>query len=114
MIIRKEDVNAIDFNGISIRDYTSNCDEKSSFAVITVPPHVSHQISWSTRSDKYYYIIEGSIDFLINEKKHCLKEGDFCLIKKGEKFTYTNNSNEASSLILVHTPTFKIDKEIFQ
>ncbi len=33
MIIKKEEINATDFNGLSIFDYTSKCKEKSSFAV---------------------------------------------------------------------------------
>jgi hypothetical protein len=38
MIIRKKDINVIDFNGLSIFDYTSKCKEKSSFAIINAPP----------------------------------------------------------------------------
>lgn len=67
MIIKQNEVQAIDFNGLEIFDYTAKLNEKSSFAVIKVKPNVNHQLSWSKRSDKYYYIINGSIEFWIND-----------------------------------------------
>jgi len=114
MIIRREEVNAFDFDGLSIFDYTSKCREKSSFAVIKVPSKVSHKLSWSKRSDKYYYVVEGKIDFMINGENHTLNKGDFCLIRKGDKFKYKNNSNKPASLILVHTPNFELNEEMFE
>jgi hypothetical protein len=36
------------------------------------------------------------------------------VIKKGEKFRYKNDSNEIVKMILVHTPNFKLDQEIFE
>ena len=114
MIIRKKEITAIDFNGLSIFDYTSKCKEKSSFAVINVSPHVSHQLSWSKRSDKYYYVMDGKIEFTINDEKYPLNKGDFCIIKKGKTFKYVNNSDEDASLILVHTPNFKLSEEVFE
>ena len=114
MIIRKEEIKANDFNGLNILDYTSKYKEKSSFAIINVPSNVSHQLSWSKRSDKYYYIMDGQLDFTINDDNYVLNKGDFCIIKKGEKFKYKNNSNGLVSLILVHTPDFQLDEEVFE
>ena len=114
MIIKKEQINPIDFDGLSIFDYTANRDEKSSFAVIHVSPDVSHKLSWSKRSDKFYYVIDGTIDFMVNHETYTLTKGDFCIIKKGDKFNYKNKSNEAVSLILVHTPNFILDEEVFE
>jgi hypothetical protein len=37
MILRKEQINPIFFDGLDIRDYTAGLNELSSFAVITVP-----------------------------------------------------------------------------
>jgi len=63
MIITGNQAEQFDFDGLQITDYTANLDEKSSFATITVLPHISHKLSWSKRSDKYYYIISGNINF---------------------------------------------------
>ena len=114
MIIRKEEASAIDFSGLRILDYTANSSEKSSFAVIDVPAGVSHKLSWSRRSDKYYYIISGVLDFTVNNQNFILKCGDFCAIGKGDKFRYANSSGEAASVVLIHTPSFDINEEVFE
>lgn len=114
IIIRKSEIATIDFNGLEILDYTSDYNEKSSFAIIKVNPNVNHQLSWSKRSDKYYYIINGKIDFLINGENVTLNEGDFCIIKKGDKFKYKNSTNTIVTLVLVHTPNFILEEEVYQ
>ena len=114
MIIKADQVEPFDFDGLKITDYTTGLDEGSSFAVISVAPRVSHKWSWSNRSDKYYYIISGEIRFLINDTETDLATGDFCIIKKGEKFKYTNHTSEAVRMVLVHTPNFKLDQEVFE
>ena len=114
MIIRNQDVEVLSFNGLEIFDYTSKCKEKSSFAIIVVPPNISHQLSWSKRSDKFYYVIEGKIEFTINNEDYVLAKGDFCIIKKGDKFKYKNNFKDDVKLVLVHTPNFIIEEEIFK
>ena len=114
MIIKERSVKQFDFDGVTIADYTAHLDEKSSFATISVLPQVSHKLSWSKRSDKYYYIITGEIIFMVNDGEYVLSNGDFCVIKKGEKFKYKNNSGEIVKMILVHTPSFRLDQEIFE
>jgi mannose-6-phosphate isomerase-like protein (cupin superfamily) len=114
MIIRKEQVNKIDFDGLDILDYTSGCNESSSFATIKVPQNTRHKVTWSKRSDKYYYVIEGEIKFTIDAKTIILKQGDFCIIKKGSKFSYHNASESIVMLVLVHTPSFDLNEEVFE
>jgi mannose-6-phosphate isomerase-like protein (cupin superfamily) len=114
MIIRKDKINAINFNGLNIFDYTSDLDEKSSFAIIQVPARTSHQLSYSKRSDKYYYVMDGTIDFTINDNNYSMNKGDFCIVKKGEKFKYSNNTKKIATLVLVHTPRFILHEEVFE
>jgi len=114
MIVRKEQGNKIDFDGLNILDYTSGCNESSSFATIIVSQNVSHKVSWSKRSDKYYYVIKGEINFSIDAKSSILKQGDFCIIKKGSKFSYQNTSEKEVILVLVHTPSFDLNEEEFE
>jgi len=114
MIIRKAKAEQIDFGGLKIADYTASLNEKSSFAVISVPPGGSHKLSWSKRSDKYYFVIQGKIDFVLNGKELVLSKGDLCIVKKGKKFRYKNGSTEAVIMVLVHTPDFKLDQEVFE
>jgi mannose-6-phosphate isomerase-like protein (cupin superfamily) len=114
MIIRENEVEQFDFDGLKITDYTARLDENSSFAIIAVLPQIGHKLSWSERSNKYYYILDGKINFIVNDKEYILSNGDLCVIKKGEKFKYKNDSNEIVKMILVHTPNFKLDQEIFE
>ena len=114
MIIKENEVEQFDFDGLKITDYTAKLDENSSFATISVLPQISHKLSWSKRSNKYYYIITGKINFIINDKEYVLSNGDLCVIKKGEKFKYKNSSNKIVKMILVHTPNFKLDREVFE
>jgi len=114
MIIKENEAEQFNFDGLTITDYTAKLDENSSFATITVLPQISHKLSWSKRSDKYYYIITGEINFFVNDKDYVLSNGDLCVIKKGGKFKYKNNSSEIVQMILVHTPNFKFDQEIFE
>ena len=114
MIIKENDVEQFDFDGLRISDYTAKLNGNSSFATISVLPQISHKLSWSRRSCKYYYIVSGEIIFTVNDKEHVLSGGDLCVIKKGEKFKYKNKSNEIVKMILVHTPNFKLDQEIFE
>ncbi len=113
MLVKENQVDPFDFDGLQIKDYTANLDENSSFATITVQPHISHKLSWSKRSDKYYYIISGKINFQINNQEYVLSDGDFCIIKKGEKFNYKNESDEIVKMVLVHTPNFQLDQEVY-
>jgi mannose-6-phosphate isomerase-like protein (cupin superfamily) len=114
MVIRKSDVNAFAFDGLSIRDYTAKLNEQSSFAVIEVSPGVSHKWSWSKRSDKYYYVLDGEIEFSINDENVVLDKGDFCVIRKGDKFKYRNEAESPATLILVHTPRFVLEEEVYE
>ena len=114
MVIRKNDLTPIDFGGLEISDYTAGLNEKSSFAIVKVKPNVEHQLSWSKRSDKFYYVIKGKIEFFLADEEFVLNEGDFCLVEKGEKFKYKNGGNETATLVLAHTPNFVLDEEVFE
>jgi len=114
MIVKHQEVNPIEFDNLRIIDYTAGQNHSSSFAEITVPVGVSHKLSWSNRSDKYYYVVEGDVTFTINEKTDNLSAGDFCIVPKGDRFRYTNASSKDAILILVHTPSFKLECEGFE
>jgi mannose-6-phosphate isomerase-like protein (cupin superfamily) len=114
MIIKHEEIEPIEFDKLKIIDYTAGQDNSSSFAEITVPMGVSHKISWSNRSDKYYYISKGNVNFTLNEESNNLSPGDVCIIPKGHRFSYTNIGSSEAVLILVHTPSFRLENEVFE
>jgi len=80
MIIKHEAIEPIKFDKVKIIDYTAGQDISSSFAEITVPVGVSHKLSWSNRSDKYYYVVQGRLIFTVNNESNSLSSGDVCII----------------------------------
>ena len=113
-MIKKDSLKPIDFSGLKIYDFTEGLELSSSFALIQIPPNSQHLESWSTRSDKYYYIINGEIQFILEEKEFKLSKGDFCIVEKGRHFSYKNIQKNIANLILIHTPSFNINFEKFK
>jgi mannose-6-phosphate isomerase-like protein (cupin superfamily) len=104
----------IDFDGLAIRDYTAGQGTSSSFAVISVPSGGVHATAWSRRSDKYYYVVSGTVEFVEQGEAHELSAGDFCLVPRGERFSYRNSSEAPATLCLFHTPSFDLGQEVFE
>ena len=113
MIIKNSQAEAIDFEGMQILDYTAGKGWGSSMAMILVPPGAVHPRAYSRRSDKYYLVIEGAIKFDLDSREYQLEAGDFALVPQGSQFQYENTSDQEARLILVHTPCFKLEEEIF-
>jgi mannose-6-phosphate isomerase-like protein (cupin superfamily) len=113
MIIKRSSMETINFDGLQIYDYTAGHDTSSSLAVIQVLPGVRHAEAWSKRSDKYYYVMTGRIRFVLKGAKYDLAAGDFCLVCQGERFWYENQTEELTTLLLVHTPSFELESEVF-
>jgi len=113
MIVKQCTLDPINFDGLLIMDYTSRLDSGSSFAVITVPPGTAHEESWSKRSDKYYYVVTGKIEFILDGEQHVLSAGDFCMVLQGQHFSYLNRELKEAQICLVHTPTFDFKSEVF-
>jgi mannose-6-phosphate isomerase-like protein (cupin superfamily) len=103
----------IDFHGLRIFDYTAGQSLGSSMAAIEVAPGAKHAEAWSRRSDKYYLVSSGEIRFVLDGEPHVLKAGDFCFVKQGRRFRYSNETSKLATLVLVHTPSFDSSQEVF-
>ena len=114
MKIEKDSIIPFDFDGLQIVDYTAATNGLSSFAEITVFPGVSHRKAYSKRSDKYYYVVSGHVEFVVEDRVNNLAAGDVCVIPKGQRFLYRNTSEEKAKLVLVHTPSFDLESEVFE
>ena len=113
MIVSRATVSPFDFDGLRIFDYTAGTNSSSSFALIEVPTGAVHAESWSQRSDKYYFILAGSLRFVLDNEVHDLQAADFCLVKVGQHFSYSNEAAETARLVLIHTPSFEPAHERF-
>ena len=114
MKIERESLEAFEFYDFEIRDYTAGREGSSSVAEITVPAGARHERAWSKRSDKYYYVIEGRISFIVANQVLNITSGDVCIIHQGTRFSYENQTGETAKLLVVHTPSFELAEEIFE
>ena len=114
MKIELESLDAFEFYGLEIRDYTAGREGSSSIAEITVPAGTRHKRAWSKRSDKYYYVIEGRLSFIVDNQVLNISSGDVCIIHQGTRFSYENQTGETAKLLVVHTPSFELAEEIFE
>lgn len=113
MIIRRSSLSSVDFGGLKILDYTQGRDSLSSIAQVAVPQGGKHPQAWSRGSDKYYVVISGSVRFTIDGEGSDLNTGDCCVIPKGHHFSYENITKRSAKLLLIHTPPFRLDDEVF-
>lgn len=114
MKIERESIKSFDFEGLEIRDYTAGMDVGSSVAEIIVPAGARHRRAWSKRSDKYYYLLEGSLSFVRGAESLTLTAGDCCIVRRGQRFSYSNSTALPARLLLVHTPSFDPAEEVFE
>ena len=110
--IRGTTVDAFGFGDLTIRDYTDGQQGGSSLAVVAVPPGASHPLAYSTRCEKYYFVLDGEVAFTVGGQTELLAASDACLIAVGERFAYANRSSRPARLLLLHTPRFDPDSEV--
>ena len=113
MLLLRSEMSPIDFGGLRLFDYTAGQSLDVSVATVEVAPGAGHAEAWSRRSDKYYVVGSGQVRFVLEGEPHTMKAGDFCLVKKGHRFSYSNEGTEPATLILVHAPSFDLGEEVF-
>lgn len=73
---------------------------------VRLEPHSSIGMHPHDNNEEYYYIIKGTGTMIVDDKSLEMKEGSVCLIKKGSKHAFENNTNE-DLLIMVLESEFK-------
>jgi mannose-6-phosphate isomerase-like protein (cupin superfamily) len=113
MFLSRGSILPVDFDGLRIFDYTAKQSFSSSLAAIEVAPGARHLEAWSRRSDKYYLVTSGEIRFVLDGVPHTMRAGDFCFVKRGQRFSYSNPSSELATVVLAHTPSLDLSEEEF-
>ena len=113
MLVRHRTLQPVDFGGLKIFDYTAEAKLGSSLALIEVPPGAAHDEAWSRRSGKYYLVVSGEIRFSLQGEEFSLGPNDFCFVEQGRRFAYRNEGSAPATLVLVHTPSFDLESEVF-
>lgn len=105
----------VDFHELVIRDCTAGCDVAASLAVIDVAPGASHPRARSTRAQKIYLGLRGTVVFTLDLEgaDFGIAAGDLLVIEPSEWFSYRNNYDELAQMVLVHVPPFTLDDEEF-
>ena len=112
MFVTSDAVKPFDSHGIAIRDYTASSDAASSVATLAVPPGALHPTAYSTKSEKFYFAIYGSVEFIVDGSSMELGAGDLCHVPVGVHFSYENVSKHPAVLMLVHTPGYDPENEV--
>lgn len=113
LFVKRRSQKPIEFGDLSITDFTGGREVSSSVALIDVPPGARHAEAWSRRSDKYYVVVSGVVQFEVEGVELNATAGDFVLVRQGERFRYRNDRREPAQLVLVHTPSFDLAAEVF-
>ncbi len=109
--IRRSDVEPFAFGDLQIWDYKPHCEASTSVALVQIKPGTAHGKARSTRSDKYYYVLSGLVEFEVGEIAYWLTQGDLMIIPRGAWFNYRNSAAEPATLLLMHTPCFRLEDE---
>ena len=109
--VKYSNINPFQFYDLVIRELSPEGYETLSVAEVRVPPGAAHPTARSTKSDKLYVCIEGTIIFELNGDSKRLAPLDVLLIPATEWFTYSNDAGVEARLLLVHTPPFDIASE---
>ena len=112
MFVRASSDTEFDFEGLQIRDYTAGMERGASVAEIVAPPESRHRRARSLRSDKFYWVMEGALSFEIDGIAETLGAGDMAIVPQGSIYCYQTHGEPARPL-LVHTPPFAAEAEIF-
>ena len=95
------------WEGLKFSSYSEGSDfDRASCGVFEVSTH--HGKVKSTKSDRIYYILEGSGYFEIEGNRIDVKSTDVVIVPKNTVYDYFGKMK----LFLVHTPAYDWEKEI--
>jgi mannose-6-phosphate isomerase-like protein (cupin superfamily) len=113
LLIPGSSIQPFDFDGLVILDYTAGGSHCSSVAEVRVAAGTGHKQSFSRRSTKYYFVLDGTLHLTVDGKTYELARGDLAIVPVGTVFSYSNKTGTEARLLLVHTPSFELDQEVF-
>ena len=97
----------VSWEGIKAWSYTSK-DNLSSGSAIVFEVDGNHGKIMSKVSDRVYYVIEGSGEFINNKDNMKVKKGDVIIVDKNTPYDYRGKMK----LFLVHIPAWDESQEV--
>ena len=111
MLIRRDEAREFQFHGVTIRDYGAAVERSASVTTVEVPAGGRHPFAYSSRCEKLYSVIEGSVQFGVDGVVYKAGPGDLVVVPKGDVFRYGNWWDESAKMLLVHVPAFDLAAE---
>ncbi|MCL6430392.1 MAG: cupin domain-containing protein [Anaerolineae bacterium] len=111
--IRRGDAQPFAFGDLQIWRYDPGRGAGSSVALVQVKPGGVHGRARSTRSEQYCYVLSGLVEFEVGQITYWLTQGDLLIVPRGEWYDYRNTGPEVASLLVIHTPSFRLEAEQF-
>ncbi len=111
--IRRADAQPFAFGDLQIWRYEPGRGASSSVALVQVKPGGAHGRARSTRSEQYCYVLSGLVEFEVGQITYWLTQGDLLIVPRGEWYDYRNTGPEVASLLVIHTPSFRLEAEQF-
>ena len=113
MFVRQHQAQELQLGELYVLVYAAEPDGSSSMAITSVPPGAHHRRVRSSRSDKYYYMIEGGLQFIVEGETQTIMAGDACIVPVGQTFEYDNTSNTDARVLVVQTPPYDPSAETY-
>jgi len=79
-------------------------DRKIETFIVTLPPYKNFEEKFSHSGEEFYYVLEGEVQFKVNNHDYHLKEGDCIHFPSKEVHMWRNPISEDTKLLSVLTP----------
>lgn len=105
---------ATDFGweGLKGRAYNSKEEFDGASAAYFEVTDKGHGKVKTTLSDRVYYVLEGSGEFIVGGKSEEVSQSDVVIVPKDTPYDYRAAQGTVMKLFLVHTPAFNPENEV--
>lgn len=95
-----------EWEGLSIDELTDAAWQSlhASVAEVHAPAGIRHPLARSTRSEAYYYCVNGSVAFEVEGRRDVLHAGDLLIVELNEWYRY--EALEESALVAFSAPAY--------
>ncbi len=111
MLIKASAPTPFDFLGLVISDYGPLANDAASLTIVEVPAYGRHPYSYSSASEKIYFVLEGTLRMNVDGVAYEPTAGDVIVVPKAKVFNYFDYRGAASRLLLMHIPPFDAKAE---
>ncbi|MDB6074497.1 MAG: hypothetical protein JWO89_2137 [Verrucomicrobiaceae bacterium] len=79
---------------------------------VRIEPHSTTSVSYHKLAEELYYVLSGSGEAVLNDKRHELKTGDFLRLPPGTTHSFITGE-EPLVMLDVHSPGSRPDRDVY-